>query len=132
MHTIAQVLAAVRMLRTARSGQLCALYLAHDHRQLTHMSGKEDWPDRFRDLLNARAAGTIGGDTPLYVVFSASVPVCWLTPDAVIATPDRVALTATQARHQRLAATALGSLSRHALATVADLCDAREGRTSIE
>ncbi|GIJ49388.1 hypothetical protein Val02_62740 [Virgisporangium aliadipatigenens] len=126
--TISDVLHAVRRLETASSGRLIGIDLADTWRRPTVSRGVTGWPAKFAALVAMADDGTICGETPKYAVFSDQFPVCWITHDGVIVTPDGTALSPMQVRHQRQAIEALRDLARYAIGRLADLHAARNGR----
>ncbi|MDQ1647007.1 MAG: hypothetical protein QOJ50_3191 [Cryptosporangiaceae bacterium] len=128
--TIAEALSSARGLHYADAGRLRGLDPRSRCFPLTELAQLGDpWIDDLLALIRARAGGTITPDTPEYVVLSDGLPVAWLTVHAAVITPS-VPLTRIQARHQGLAAAALGDLHRYTLTDLADWRDRREDRTA--
>lgn len=126
-YTITEALRQMQRLSYADAGRLVGVDLHDSWRLPAAKTGAPGWPPRLNELLAARTAGTVTAATPVYLVLSDGFPVCWLTVDGVIVTPEAT-LTRNQARHQQWATAALADLYRHALGQLADLRDARDGR----
>ena len=125
--TISEALSAMRRLATTNAGRLAGVNLVHAPGTTGTPTGGPDWPGGLNRLLAARAAGTVTGATPAYLVTSDRYPICWLTADAAIVTP-MAALSRNQAKHQRLVTEALVDLCRYAVGRLADHRDLRDGR----
>lgn len=126
--TVCDALRVMQHLVTASAGRLDGINLLHDAWRMSALgSGAPGWPDDLNVLLADRAAGTVTGDTPVYIVCSDGFPVCWLTYDAVTVVPT-ADLSRNQIKHRDLAVVSLAGLARHVLGQLADLRDVRDGR----
>jgi len=126
-YTITEALRQMQRLSYADAGHLVGVDLHDAWRLPAAKTGAPGWPPQLNELLAARTAGTVTAATPVYLVLSDGFPVCWLTVDGVIVTPE-AALTRNQVKHQQSATAALADLYRHTLGQLANLRDARDGR----